>query len=73
MHDVLASGAGDLRKLHYSHSDSLVAPMPDTSHTDIIRYRAGGLDLASYLAYDPSRSGKRPGLIVLPEWWGLND
>jgi len=51
----------------------LVAPMPDTSHTDIIRYRAGGRDLASYLAYDPSRSGKRPGLIVLPEWWGLND
>jgi dienelactone hydrolase len=47
--------------------------MPDAAHTEVVRYHAGGKDLASYLAYDASRQDKRPGLIVLPEWWGLND
>jgi dienelactone hydrolase len=47
--------------------------MPDAAHTEVLRYKAGGADLASYLAYDPQRMGKRPGIIVLPEWWGLND
>ena len=47
--------------------------MPDQSHTEVIRYGAAGLEFASYVAHDPARSGKRPGLIVLPEWWGLND
>jgi dienelactone hydrolase len=26
-----------------------------------------------YLAFDDSFEGKRPGVLVLPEWWGLND
>ena len=47
--------------------------MPNNLHTEIVQYTAGGRDLASYVAYDPEKSGKRPGLIVLPEWWGLND
>ena len=47
--------------------------MPNNLHTEVVHYTAGGRDLASYLAYDPAKSGKRPGLIVLPEWWGLND
>lgn len=52
---------------------SKVSPMPTSAQTEIVRYRAGGRDLASYLAFDPTRTGPRPGLIVLPEWWGLND
>lgn len=47
--------------------------MPDAAHTEVVRYHAGGKDLASYLAYDAARKEKRPGLIVLPEWWGMND
>lgn len=33
-------------------------------------------DGANYLAsysYDSEKDGKRPGIIVLPEWWGLNE
>ena len=36
-------------------------------------YQAGGATLKGYLASDLGRSGPRPGVLVVPEWWGLND
>lgn len=27
----------------------------------------------SFIAYDKSRSGPRPVVLIIPEWWGLND
>jgi dienelactone hydrolase len=35
-------------------------------------YRAGETVLKGYLAYDDSIQGKRPGILVVHEWWGLN-
>jgi dienelactone hydrolase len=32
-----------------------------------------GTDLIGYHAYDDSFAGARPGVIVVHEWWGLND
>ena len=29
--------------------------------------------MKGYLAYDKDVKGKRPGVLVVPEWWGLND
>jgi dienelactone hydrolase len=29
--------------------------------------------MKGYLAYDESITGKRPGVLVVHEWWGLND
>ena len=29
--------------------------------------------MKGYLAYDENVKGKRPGVFVVPEWWGLND
>src|SRR4051794_10656558 len=39
----------------------------------LVEYRAGGTTMEGYLAYDDSFSGKRPGVIVFPEWYGIND
>ncbi len=38
-----------------------------------IKYSANGTEMAGYLAYDENVKGKRPGVIVVHEWWGLND
>jgi len=38
-----------------------------------VTYRAGDADLKGYIAYDDAIAGKRPGVIVVHEWWGLND
>jgi dienelactone hydrolase len=41
--------------------------------TERIEYRQGDAVLEGYLAYDDSMTGKRPGVLVVHEWWGLND
>ena len=42
-------------------------------HTETVSYTANGAALKGYLAYDASRETKRPGVLVVHEWWGLND
>ena len=36
-------------------------------------YQAGDTKLTGYLAYDTKIRGKRPGIIIVHEWWGHND
>jgi dienelactone hydrolase len=38
-----------------------------------VRYRSGDLEMHGWLATDESRSGKRPGVLVVHEWWGHNE
>jgi len=38
-----------------------------------IDYSAQGAVMKGYLAYDENIAGKRPGVLVVHEWWGLND
>jgi len=41
--------------------------------TEVVKYKAGTVEAQGFLAYDDSKSDKRPGVVVVPEWWGLND
>lgn len=36
----------------------------------VVNYKSGGTSLIGYIAYDNSIKGKRPGVIVVPDWWG---
>lgn len=36
-------------------------------------YKAGETEMRGMLAYDDAQPGKRPGVIVVHEWYGLND
>ena len=38
-----------------------------------VEYSAQGVVMKGYLAYDENIKGKRPGVLVVHEWWGLND
>jgi dienelactone hydrolase len=41
--------------------------------TQTIAYPHDGKTMQGYLAYDDAKSGPRPGILVIHEWWGLND
>ncbi|HEX7045007.1 MAG TPA: dienelactone hydrolase family protein [Burkholderiales bacterium] len=38
-----------------------------------IRYQAGDVTCHGFVAYDEAASGKRPGVLVVHEWWGHNE
>lgn len=38
-----------------------------------VEYRQGDVTLKGYFVYDEAVIGKRPGVLVVHEWWGLND
>ncbi|MEO6490118.1 MAG: dienelactone hydrolase family protein [Ferruginibacter sp.] len=40
---------------------------------EIVSYSADTETMKSYIAYDASTDKKRPIVLVIPEWWGLND
>ncbi len=40
--------------------------------TKDINYSSDGTMLKGFLAYDSSKTGKMPGILVVHEWWGLN-
>ncbi len=41
--------------------------------TAIVPYKVGDKTFKGYMAWDDAVAGKRPGVLVFPEWWGLND
>jgi dienelactone hydrolase len=38
-----------------------------------VTYTANGVTMDGYVVYDANREGKRPAVLVVPEWWGLVD
>jgi dienelactone hydrolase len=50
--------------------------MSDTAsklHTETVRLSANGTELDCYLARPPQGGAPQPAVIVVHEWWGLND
>jgi dienelactone hydrolase len=40
---------------------------------EAVTYTSGGVTLKGFVAYDANLPGKRPAILIVPEWWGLNE
>ena len=38
-----------------------------------VTYATDSTKLKGYIAYDSNAKGKRPGVLIVHEWWGHND
>ena len=48
-------------------------PTPPKVKTEDISYKSDTVTLNSFLAYDELFDGKRPVVLILPEWWGISE
>lgn len=51
----------------------LSIPAYSAMHKEEITYQHGDTRLKGYLFWDDAFEGKRPAIMVVHEWWGLND
>ena len=51
----------------------LASPAAAGVVSETVEYRHGGQTFKGYLAFDDAAPGPRPGVLVVHEWWGLND
>ncbi len=49
-----------------------LSPRAEATRTETVSYKSGNETVSGYLAL-PEGGGKHPALIVIHEWWGLND
>jgi len=42
-------------------------------HSEVLKYQVNGLNMESVLYFDPSKTGKRPAVLVFPEGFGLSE
>ncbi|RYF37764.1 MAG: dienelactone hydrolase family protein, partial [Chitinophagaceae bacterium] len=60
-----------------TNADS-TAVSPDSSvavsvKTDSVSVKADTTSMNCYVAYDENKSGVRPIVVIVPEWWGVTD
>ena len=49
------------------------APAGPDIRSEEVTYTAGDTTLVGYLAWDASKEGPRPGVLVVHQWWGHSD
>ena len=49
------------------------APASAAVKTESVKYTVGGTEYVGFLAVDDASADKRPGVLIAPEWIGLND
>ncbi len=64
---------GSSSKSTVDTKDSAQAVVAVNIKEDSVSYNLNGKTYIGFVAYDANKEGKRPGILVVHEWWGLND
>lgn len=64
---ISACGGGN------SASDQVTMEEEVNIKGETVTYNSPTTEMRGYIAYDEAKTGKRPGVIVVHEWWGHNE
>lgn len=53
--------------------DSAAAAKPLAIQAQEVDYAVGTMQMKGYIAFDSNTTGKRPAVLIVPEWWGVTD
>lgn len=58
-----------------TNADSTISATANTPNLkeETVAYSSGNTTMNGYVVYDANKQGKRPAVLVVHEWWGLND
>jgi dienelactone hydrolase len=63
---VLITAGSSISLLHAQNSNHMIKE-------ENVTYTSDGVVMKGYVAWDQNQKGKRPAVLVVHEWWGLND
>ena len=55
-----------------SNQVSEIKPLVKVTGEEVV-YSTDSVDMKGYISYDSNLEGKRPGILVIHEWWGHTD
>lgn len=61
------------------NNDEKKEPDPETDmkeakvKAESVAYTGDNITMNGFVAYDENKEGTRPGVLIVPEWWGVND
>ncbi|HEU0112819.1 MAG TPA: dienelactone hydrolase family protein [Flavisolibacter sp.] len=61
--------AGENKETAETTKDSVTRDVKE----EAVDYEWNGTTMKGYVAYDAAKAGKRPIVLIVPEWWGLTD
>jgi dienelactone hydrolase len=50
---------------------SLAVPAFGAIREEPVTYKDGTTEMKGFIVYDDAVAGKRPGIVLVPEWWGI--
>ncbi len=53
--------------------DEVAKELPVKVKGEEVTYASDSTNLKGYIAFDENKKGKRPGVLIVHEWWGHND
>ena len=65
---IVACGSGNK-----TNTETTQEPKEPKVMGEEVTYNTESTEMKGYIAYDENMEGKRPGIIVVHEWWGHND
>jgi len=70
---LLLSGAIACKKTPENTDSKYTKNLQKEITTEDFTYSENGKTFKSFLAFDKNKSGKLPVVLIIPEWWGMNN